>query len=440
MSKNIYIGKKIPPYNKTIEVSSDKSLSIRTILLASQAMGVSRISNLLLSDDVLNTLKTIKRLGINYKKKRNFLEIYGYGLDGFKKKNITVNAGNSGTLARLILGLLVKNKSKIKIIGDKSLSKRDFSRVSEPLKLFGANIKSKKNSLPLEIKGSEFLRPIEYYENIGSAQCKSTVMFAAMNTPGITTINAKKSRNHTELLFKYLKIPIKIKYRNNRDLIEVKGLSQFKSFDYDVPGDISSSAFFIVLTLLSEKSKIKIRRVNVNDSRIGIIKILNKMNSNIILKNKRTYKGEKIADIHVQSKKNLISINCPSSLNSAAIDEFLVIFLVAAKAKGVSKFNNLGELNKKESPRLNVAIKFLKMIGIKVTKKKDNIKIFGNPDLFLKGKYSVKNFLKDHRVFMMSCIAAVTFGGEWRIHNKDSINSSFPKFLKILKNLGADIK
>ena len=164
------------------------------------------------------------------------------------------------------------------------------------------------------------------------------------------------------------------------------------------------------------------------------------MNSNIILKNKRTYKGEKIADIHVQSKKNLISINCPSSLNSAAIDEFLVIFLVAAKAKGVSKFNNLGELNKKESPRLNVAIKFLKMIGIKVTKKKDNIKIFGNPDLFLKGKYCVKNFLKDHRVFMMSCIAAVTFGGEWRIHNKDSINSSFPKFLKILKNLGADIK
>ncbi len=440
MSNIIYIGKKIPPYNKTIEVSSDKSLSIRTILLASQAMGISKISNLLQSDDVLNTLKTIKKLGINYKKKRNFFEINGYGLDGFKKKNIIINAGNSGTLARLILGLLVKNKSKIKIIGDKSLSKRDFSRVTEPLKLFGANIKTKKNSLPVEIEGSEFLRPINYFENIGSAQCKSAVMFAAMNTPGITTISAKKSRNHTELLFKHLKIPIKIKFKNNRDLIEVKGLSQFKSFCYDVPGDISSSAFFIVLTLLSEKSKIKIKRINVNDSRIGIIKILNKMNSNIIFKNKRTYKGEKIADIHVQSKKNLISINCPSSLNSAAIDEFLVIFLVAAKAKGVSKFNNLGELNKKESPRLNVAIKFLKMIGIKVIKKKDNIKIFGNPDLFLKGKYCVKNFLKDHRVFMMSCIAAVTFGGEWRIHNKDSINSSFPKFLKILKNLGADIK
>ena len=144
MSNIIYIGKKIPPYKKTIEVSSDKSLSIRTILLASQAMGISKISNLLQSDDVLNTLKTIKKLGINYKKKRNFFEINGYGLDGFKKKNITINAGNSGTLARLILGLLVKNKSKIKIIGDKSLSKRDFSRVTEPLKLFGANIKTKK--------------------------------------------------------------------------------------------------------------------------------------------------------------------------------------------------------------------------------------------------------------------------------------------------------
>ena len=335
--------------------------------------------------------------------------------------------------------MLVKSKYKVKLIGDKSLSKRDFSRVTNPLKLFGVNIKSRKNSLPIEIKGTEFLRPIDYFENIGSAQCKSLVMFAALNTPGITKINAKKSRNHTELLFKYLNIPIKIKEKKNTDLIEVKGLNQFKSFDYRIPGDISSSAFFIVLTLLSKNSQIIIKKVNINDSRIGIIKILNKMNSKIKLKNKKNYKGEKIADIHVKSKKNLISINCPSNLNSAAIDEFLIIFLVAAKAKGISKFKNLNELNKKESPRLDIAIKFLKMIGIKVVKNKDNIKIYGNPNLSLKKKYYVKNFLKDHRVFMMSCIAATTFGGKWKIYDKDSINTSFPKFLNILKNLGAEI-
>ncbi len=385
-------------------------------------------------------LKLLKNLVLIIKKKKNYYEIYGYGLNGFsEKKNIVINAGNSGTLARLILGLLVRSKNKIKLIGDKSLSRRDFSRITEPLKLFGVNIKSKNNSLPIITQGTKFLRPINYVENLGSAQCKSSIMFAALNTPGLTKINAKKSRNHTELLFKFLKIPITIKSKKNYDLIEVKGLSQFNRFDYYIPGDISSSAFFIVLTLLAKNSKIIIKRVNVNDSRIGIIKILNKMNSKIIFKNKKIYNGEKIADIHVKSKKNLIAIDCPSSLNSAAIDEFLVIFLIAAKAKGISKFKNLGELNKKESPRLDLAVKFLKMIGIKIKKNKDNIKIYGNPNLELNGNYKIKNFLKDHRVFMMSCVAATTFGGKWKIFDRDSINTSFPKFLTILKYLGANI-
>ena len=409
-------------------------------MIASQAIGISKISNLLKSEDVINTLKVIKKLGINYKFKENILEIYGYGLNGFNiKKNTIIDAGNSGTLARLIVGLLIKTSKKVKLIGDKSLSKRDFLRISKPLSLFGANIKLKNNSLPLEIEGTNFLRPINYIENKGSAQCKSTVMLAALNTPGITKIKAKKSRNHTEILFKQLKIPIKIKSKGKHDLIQVKGLHQFKSFNYDIPGDISSSAFFIVLTLLSNKSEIIIRRVNINKSRVGIIKILNKMNAKIRYKNRKIYKGEEIADIYVKSVKKFKPINCPSDLNSSAIDEFLVIFLIAAKANGISIFNNLNELNKKESPRLDIAIKFLSMIGIKTIRKKDNVKIYGNPNLKLNDNYVVKDFYKDHRVFMMSCIAALTFGGKWKIYDKDSINTSFPKFLKILKNLGAKL-
>ena len=440
MPKHIYIDKRIPSFNKTIQVSSDKSLSIRAVLLASQAVGVSKISNLLESEDVLNTLKTIKKLGINYKKKKNFYEIYGFGLNGFNPKNNTViNAGNSGTLGRLILSLLIKTNKKIKLVGDKSLSKRDFSRVTMPLKLFGANIKSKNNSLPINIQGTEYLRPINYLEEKGSAQCKSSVMLAALNTPGITKIKAKKSRNHTELLFKYLKIPIELKSTKNYDLIEVAGLKQFDAFDYVVPGDISSSAFFIVLTILSKNSKIKIKNINVNESRIGIITILKKMRCNISLKNKKIYKGEKIADIVVKSSKKIKGINCPTSLNSSAIDEFLIIFLIAAKANGISIFKNLGELNKKESPRLNIIINFLKIIGIKVERKKDNIKIYGNPNLEINKDLHIKNYLKDHRVFMMSCIAALSFGGNWKIDDKDSINTSFPIFLKILKSLGAKI-
>ena len=440
MPNHIFIKSKIKSFKTEIKVGSDKSISIRSILLASQAVGISKISNLLESEDVLNTLKTIKKLGINYKKRGNNYYIEGYGLNGFNiKKNITINAGNSGTLARLILGLLVKIKYKIKLIGDKSLSKRDFTRVIKPLRLFGVSVKSKSNSLPIEIMGNDFLRPIIYNENIGSAQVKSCIILSALNTPGTTIINSKRSRNHTELMLKYLKYPIKIQKKKHNDKIIVQGLDQFKSFDYNVPGDISSAAFFIVLTLLSKKSQIKIKNVNINQSRLGIIKILNKMGADIKLNNKRLYNGEEIADIQLKSQKNLNSINCPPELNSSAIDEFLIIFLVAAKAKGISKFKNLGEMNKKESKRLDLGVKFLRLIGIRVDRLENDINIHGNPNLLLSKKFEMKNYLKDHRIFFLACITALTLGGKWKINDKKSANTSFPDFLKILKKIGAEI-
>ena len=440
MKNHVSIKNKLKDFNKTITVSSDKSISIRSILLASQAIGVSRISNLLESEDVLNTLKAVKKLGISYKKVGNVYNIYGYGLNGFNlKKKITINAGNSGTLARLILGLLVKSKSEVKIIGDKSLSKRDFSRVIKPLKLFGVNIKSKRNLLPIRICGAEFLRPISYNEEIGSAQVKSCIILSALNTPGVSIINSRKSRNHTELMLKFLNYPIQVKKAKGYDKILVKGLSQFKGFNYNIPGDISSASFFIVLTLLSLKSQLIIKNVNVNKSRIGIISILNKMGAKIKLKERKIYNGEEVASIHVESKKILKGINCPPKLNSSAIDEFLIIFLVAARAHGISKFKNLGEMNKKESKRLDLAVNFLKLIGVKVERFNNDIKIYGNPKLELSKNVKMNNFLKDHRIFFLSCITALTIGGKWKIYDKDSINTSFPSFLKILKSIGAKI-
>ena len=440
MHNQVKISNKIKKFNEKISVSGDKSISIRCVLLATQAIGTSRIYNLLESEDVLNALKSIKKLGANYKKKKDFYEIESFGLRSLNKSNrVVVNAGNSGTLARLILGILVDNDNEVTLKGDNSLSGRDFTRVIEPLKKFGVNFKVKKKNLPLIIKGTKFLRPINYYEKLGSAQCKSAVMLAALKTPGITKIKAKKSRNHTELMFKELGIPIKVIKEKYYDFIEISGLTNFNSFEYRVPGDLSSSAFFLVLTLLSKESKIRIKNVNINETRTGIIKILNRMNAKIVYKNKKRYKGEIVSDILVKSVNNLKGIRCPKSLNSSAIDEFLIIFLVAAKAKGVSTFSDLGELNKKESPRLNIAIKFLKMMGIKVLRKNNDVKIYGNPKLNLKGKFIVKNYSKDHRVFMMSCIAALTFGGNWEIFDKDSTYTSFPYFLKIIKQLGAEI-
>ncbi len=437
MQKILRINETIKPFNKIIQIEGDKSLSIRWALLASQAKGKSVAFNLLKSEDVINTLNCLKKLGVRIKVFKDRCEINGLGLNGFKyKNNLSLNAGNSGTLGRLILGLLTHSKTKVKINGDKSLSKRDFNRVVRPLEKFGAKIETNNGKLPILIKGTNKPVPIKYHETKGSAQCKSSVMLAALNTKGKTVIKAKKSRNHTELLYKYLKLPIKIKKKKNYDLIEINSIKKIKPLIYKIPSDISSSAFFIVLTILSEKSQIKISKVNINSTRTGMLKILTLMGVNYQIKNKENYKGELVGDIFVKSQKKIKAINCPTKLNTNSIDEFLLIFLLAAKANGVSYFKNLAELNEKESPRLKWGAKILNKMGFKTILTKNDIKIFGNPNLKVKKKIIIKNFLKDHRVFMTSVIAALTFGGRWNIGDKDSINTSFPTFLKKLEELG----
>ena len=436
MSNSIKVNNKINYFNKTITVSGDKSLSIRWILFSSLANGKSKAYNLLLSEDVLCAINAVKKLGVKVKLNKNYCTIIGNGLNGYKyKKNIIINSKNSGTLGRLIMGLLIDTPHKIKIIGDKSLSRRDFNRIAEPLKKFGADIKLTNKGLPLTIKGRENLVPINYLESRGSAQVKSSIILAGLKTAGKTYIKARKSRNHTELLCKYLKLPLKVKKKINYDLIEIEKAQKIKTLNYKIPSDISSAAFFIVLTALSNNSKLLIKNVNINPSRIGIITILKKMGVNIQFKNKKNYKGELIADISIASSKKLKAINCPSKLNSGAIDEFLIIFLVAGKAKGVSYFKDIGELNKKESPRLKLGARILNKIGIKTITTDSSIKIFGNPNLEITKKIVIKDYLKDHRVFMTSVIAALVFGGKWNIHDKDSIKTSFPAFLDIINDL-----
>ena len=436
--KNIYvINGKIKNFNKKIKISGDKSLSIRWVLFASLASGISKSKGLLMSEDVLAAIDAVKKLGIKVKLNKNKCEIYGKGLNGYNyKKNLIINAKNSGTLSRLILGLLVNTNYPIKLIGDKSLSKRDFKRISDPLSMFGVNFKLKnEKNLPLKIFGSQNLKPIKYIETKGSAQCKSSVIFAGMRTEGTTYIKAKKSRNHTELLCDYLKLPVEIQNKKKYDIIKIKKINKINPLNYNIPSDLSSSSFFIVLTALAKNSKLMIKNVNINPSRTGIIKILKSMGVKIFLKNKKKYKGEKKADIFVESSPKLKSINCPTKFNSDAIDEFLLIFLVAAKANGISSFKNLAELNQKESPRLEWGSKILSKLGVKNIVTNSSIKIFGNPKINLSKKIIIKNYVKDHRVFMTSVIAALTFGGEWKIYDKDSINTSFPNFLKIINEL-----
>ena len=437
MSNSIQIKNKINKFSKTITVSGDKSLSIRWLLFSSLANGKSRAKNLLLSEDVIATVKAIQTLGIKTKINKNECVVFGKGFNGYRySKNLIINAKNSGTLGRLILGLLIDTPNSIKLIGDKSLSNRDFKRIVDPLSKFGAKFKyNRRKNLPLTILGSQNLKPINYLEDKGSAQCKSSIIFAGMRTNGTTFIKAKKSRNHTELLCKYLNLPIKIKIGKNYDLIKVKKVKKINKINYDIPSDISSAAFFLVLTALSKNSQLTIKNVNINPTRVGIITILKMMGIKIKIKDQKIYKGEKIANIQIKSSKVIKPINCPPQLNSEAIDEFLIIFLVAAKADGVSFFKNLEELNQKESPRLIWGAKILNEMGIKTITTKNSIKIFGNPNLAINKKIVIKSFLKDHRVFMTSVIAALIFGGKWIIHDKDSIKTSFPNFLQTINEI-----
>ena len=437
MSNTIKISNKIDKFNKTIEVSGDKSISIRWVLFSSLANGISKAKNLLMSEDVMAAIKAVNTLGIKSIRTGNTVKIYGQGIEGYNyKKNLIIDCKNSGTLGRLILGLLINTNHPIKLIGDQSLSRRDFKRVTDPLSKFGVKFKLNKNkNLPLKIFGSSNLKPIKYHETRGSAQCKSSVILAGMRTNGTTLIKAKKSRNHTELLCKFLNLPITTKQKKNYDQIKIKKIKKIKPFNYNIPSDISSSAFFMVLTALSENSKLLIKNVNINQSRIGVVTILKKMGVKINFEKKRVYKGEKIANIRILGPKSLKAFNCPKNLNSGAIDEFLVIFLVAAKAKGVSYFKDLSELNQKESPRLIWGNNILNQMGIKTILTNNSIKIFGNPNLKIKKKIIIKNYLKDHRVFMTSVIAALSFGGIWKIYDKDSIKTSFPNFLHIITKL-----
>lgn len=442
VKRPIYINKKIKSFNKTITVTGDKSLSIRFAILASLAKGKSKAKNILLSEDVISTINCLRKLGVKIKVKKNYCEVIGKGSNGYNyKNNLTLDAGNSGTTARLLASVLVNSPKTICITGDNSLKKRDMKRIIDPLKKFGAKFKKNNGTLPLYIRGSNSIKSINYEEYRASAQCKTAVCLAALHARGITKLKCKPSRDHTEILFKYLEIPIKIRKTKNFDYIEIKQKKDFKSFNYNIPGDPSSSSFLIILALLSKNSKITIKNVNINPTRIGMITVLKMMGASIEFKNKRTYKGEKIASIVCKSTSNLRAVNLPQTFNnSSAIDEFILIFICSAFAKGISIYRGLEELNQKESKRLDWGFKILKMIGIKTRKISNNgIKIYGNPNLRLDKLFIIKNYLKDHRVAMSVICLALAKGGKWKIHDPDSFKTSFPSFIKTIKELGGKI-
>ena len=436
-SFNLITKDKIIPFNKTIKVDPDKSISIRSFLIGSICQNISYANNILESEDVLSTIICLRKLGVKIKRKKtNDYIIYGRGLGSLvSKKNSKINFGNSGTLARLLIGILATTpRIELKISGDHSLNKRSMKKLIQIMSRFGATFLPKnKFHFPLKLISSEIPIGIKYKSGI-SAQLKSAVILAGLNSYGETEIaELEKSRNHTENMLLKNSRAIKIK---EEEIIKIQGKKFLNSFKINVPGDPSSAAFFAALTLLNNNSSLKIKNVGLNKRRTGFYRLLKKYGANIKFTNQKNINNEIRGDIKIVSSK-LKPIKADKSFYASSTDEYPILFVLAALTKGISIFKGIDDLANKESNRIAEMKKVLDQIGIKSVSTKSELKIFGNGMLNIKKKIIAIPSLGDHRICMSSFVLAILTGAKARIKNFETVFSSSPSFLKIMKSLGA---
>ena len=435
------IKKLIPENNISIkgslELSSDKSLSIRAVLFSSIAYGVSTIKINDPGEDAQTSINAIKALGVRVIKKKNQYTIYGLGVGYKNKKTLKISFNNSGTTLRLLTPLIAGSKINAIITGDKSLSKRPYRL--EFLKKFLMNLKpTKKQFLPIKIKGHENCIQSNVKIIKPSAQMVSAATIAGMISYGETIIEAPNNvRDHTTRILKHLNYPIKVQNKNNKQIIKVKGKQLLKTIqNYKIPSDPSSSAFLIAISILTKGSKVKIKNVCLNPYRIGFIKVLKRMGAKIKFSNKKNYFGEPVGDITAMYSQNLKGITVKPNEVASIIDEIPVLLIVSLFCKSKSIFNNLTELKFKESDRLKVMYENLMLCGANINKVKDNLIIHGvNNDFYSNDVPVIKDYSKDHRICMaFFCLAAVS-RKKIQINDFDSVNVSFPNFLKTINHL-----
>jgi 3-phosphoshikimate 1-carboxyvinyltransferase len=418
-----------------VKIPADKSISHRSIIIPSISIGISEINNLLMSDDVMHTLNALKTLGVKIEKLNNKIIIYGKGLNSLKKPNKSIYLGNSGTSARLLTGLLASQTFETILEGDHSLSSRPMERIMDPLKLMGAEFENTSGTLPLKIIGKQ-LNKSKIEIEIPSAQIKSGLILAALNTDGLSHIVEKNiTRDHTENMLISFGANINIEKKNNQTSIYIKGKQELRSNNIDVPSDLSSSAFFIIAALINKNSNINLNNININPSRDGILKALKKMGAKINIKNQRTVSGEIVADLDVEYS-NLVGCELDAEMAKFMIDEYPILSIAAAFAKGTSIFRGLKELKVKESDRLELIRLNLVNCGCNCEVINDDLIIKPSREYVPKNNKIRTDF--DHRIAMSFAIMGSKIGN-LIIDDSESINTSFPNFIKKFNNAGGNI-
>lgn len=428
------------PITGQIVPAPDKSISHRSIIFASLANGLSKIYNLLEGEDVLKTINAMRLMGVEIQKYDDHYQINGSGIVGLMEPNNFLDMGNSGTSSRLLAGLVCPYNFTTFFSGDDSLQKRPMGRVFEPIKLFGAQILARQNNLmPFAVIGNSETMPIEYSMKMASAQVKSCILLASLATRGTTTIiEPEKCRDHTEIMMRSL--GLKILQQNLSapnpssgsfgTKISYSGMQEFAGKEFFIPNDISSSAFFMVASVLIKNSKVILKDVGVNPLRTGLVDTLLEMGANISFHNIREIGGEKVADIEVQYSK-LKSVDVPASRSASMIDEYPILAIACAFANGTSKLNGLAELKAKESNRLLMIAQNLEKCGVEVKMTNDSLEI--------KGGFSMpKNRVKvatamDHRIAMSFLIMGLLLENGVEIDDDSMIQTSFPNFESIFE-------
>ena len=421
-------------------VPGDKSISHRSLIIGSAVTGKIIVNNLLESEDVLATANALRKMGVPINKlSNNKWEIFGSGIGSLSGINNILDMGNSGTGARLLMGLVAGSDVEATFIGDQSLSKRPMKRIISPLIETGATIENFNNdTLPIKIKGSKITLPIEYESTVASAQVKSSILLAGLSSIGTTSIiEPSLSRDHTERMLKYFGAKIEtIKLKNSKWKITLDGIPTLKPLDINVPSDPSSASFPIVSALITPNSKVKVMNVCVNDLRTGLFKTLIEMGANIKFTNSREINGELIADITAETSK-LNGITVPKLRAASMIDEYPILAIAAVKAEGDTIMEGIEELRYKETDRIKAVCEGLQKVGVKTIETHNSMVVKGlGPQGQINQNIEINSNL-DHRIAMSFLCLGLISEKPIKVNDTDTIKSSFPFFLDKMKKIGA---
>ena len=420
-----------------IAIPGDKSISHRAIIFGSLCVGKTTIIGLLESEDVQRTIKAVRQLGARVDKKDGKWEVDGFGVGGFTSPENVIDCGNSGTTCRLIMGAISTTPISAIFVGDKSLSQRPMDRIIEPLGEIGVKCSAREGSfLPITLEGISNAIPCNFEAKVDSAQVKSAILLAGLNTRGTTKyVERTLTRDHTERMLMAFGGKIKTEKTENGYVHYVQGLQELQPQEITIPSDPSSASFFIAAALMVEGSDITIKNICMNETRIGFLKVVEMMGARIEVNNKKNICGELVADLRVKYS-SLRGVKVPGNLVASMIDEFPVLSVLAVLAEGKTEMKEIGELKVKESDRILSMAKGLRQCGVEVD--------FGEDYMIVKGIKKVRggqliNTFNDHRIAMSFICLGQVSQKPIMINETTSINTSFPGFIEKFKEIGANL-